>query len=327
MWCLDCHLGKDRDTLRSVSGERIDFDQSYLLCGQCHSAPPARLVLRRPRQACRRLDRRARAVFLHPSATTRTPRWCRRAHRARHRWCAAGLSPMQRVPAHAPPRVATVQRAQAMSDHEARHRRTGRRRLRPLPAQLPGRHRQGRHGRRRGGQRRRRGAGRLGRQHAGRRAGQLLPGQLPAHGQGRDPRRAGAHRAQGAAPFRRGHRMQGHAAAAQHRVRLCAEHQQVQGLPRLRARLRQGKQHRPRLAAAVHPRAADGQGLDGPGAQRALLRPERSAGARQVLPAGAVHAVRQPAVREGLPGQRHLEGAATASSSSTTTGASAAATA
>jgi hypothetical protein len=38
LWCLDCHLGNDRDALHSVGGAKIDFDQSYLLCGQCHSA-------------------------------------------------------------------------------------------------------------------------------------------------------------------------------------------------------------------------------------------------------------------------------------------------
>jgi hypothetical protein len=47
----------------------------------------------------------------------------------------------------------------------------------------------------------------------------------------------------------------------------------------------------------------------------------------QVLYAGAMPAVRQPAVRRGLPGRGDLEGKAMASSSSTTTGASAAATA
>jgi hypothetical protein len=37
-WCLDCHLGPEHDALHSVAGTRIDFDSSYLLCGQCHSA-------------------------------------------------------------------------------------------------------------------------------------------------------------------------------------------------------------------------------------------------------------------------------------------------
>jgi len=35
-WCLDCHDATDRDFLHLASGERIPFDQSYLLCGQCH---------------------------------------------------------------------------------------------------------------------------------------------------------------------------------------------------------------------------------------------------------------------------------------------------
>ena len=35
-WCLDCHDATDRDWLHLASGERIPFEQSYLLCGQCH---------------------------------------------------------------------------------------------------------------------------------------------------------------------------------------------------------------------------------------------------------------------------------------------------
>jgi hypothetical protein len=35
-WCLDCHDATDRDALHLASGERIPFEQSYLLCGQCH---------------------------------------------------------------------------------------------------------------------------------------------------------------------------------------------------------------------------------------------------------------------------------------------------
>lgn len=35
-WCLDCHDADDRDSLHLASGEKIPFDQSYLLCGQCH---------------------------------------------------------------------------------------------------------------------------------------------------------------------------------------------------------------------------------------------------------------------------------------------------
>ena len=35
-WCLDCHDATDRDWLHLASGERVPFEQSYLLCGQCH---------------------------------------------------------------------------------------------------------------------------------------------------------------------------------------------------------------------------------------------------------------------------------------------------
>jgi Doubled CXXCH motif (Paired_CXXCH_1) len=35
-WCLDCHNVINRDKLRLVSGELIDFTESYRLCGQCH---------------------------------------------------------------------------------------------------------------------------------------------------------------------------------------------------------------------------------------------------------------------------------------------------
>jgi hypothetical protein len=35
-WCTDCHNLQNRDKLRLVSGELIDFTESYRLCGQCH---------------------------------------------------------------------------------------------------------------------------------------------------------------------------------------------------------------------------------------------------------------------------------------------------
>jgi hypothetical protein len=38
IWCLDCHLGTDRDWLHSINGTKIDFNESYQLCGQCHGA-------------------------------------------------------------------------------------------------------------------------------------------------------------------------------------------------------------------------------------------------------------------------------------------------
>jgi hypothetical protein len=35
-WCFDCHNPEDRDTLRLVDGRSVGFDESFLLCGQCH---------------------------------------------------------------------------------------------------------------------------------------------------------------------------------------------------------------------------------------------------------------------------------------------------
>ena len=35
-WCMACHDANNRDMLHSASGELIDFDESYKLCGQCH---------------------------------------------------------------------------------------------------------------------------------------------------------------------------------------------------------------------------------------------------------------------------------------------------
>ncbi|RJX30508.1 MAG: hypothetical protein C4525_12295 [Desulfarculus sp.] len=36
MWCTDCHNPTNLDKLRLASGEAIEFDQVYRLCGQCH---------------------------------------------------------------------------------------------------------------------------------------------------------------------------------------------------------------------------------------------------------------------------------------------------
>ncbi len=36
MWCFDCHDVKDRDKLRTASGELLAFTDVQLLCGQCH---------------------------------------------------------------------------------------------------------------------------------------------------------------------------------------------------------------------------------------------------------------------------------------------------
>jgi hypothetical protein len=35
-WCLDCHDADNRDVLHLASGERVTFEESYRLCGQCH---------------------------------------------------------------------------------------------------------------------------------------------------------------------------------------------------------------------------------------------------------------------------------------------------
>ena len=35
-WCLDCHNANDRDKLRLVNNKLISFEESYVLCGQCH---------------------------------------------------------------------------------------------------------------------------------------------------------------------------------------------------------------------------------------------------------------------------------------------------
>ncbi len=36
LWCLDCHNADDRDYLRKLNGEKLSFDDSEYLCGQCH---------------------------------------------------------------------------------------------------------------------------------------------------------------------------------------------------------------------------------------------------------------------------------------------------
>ncbi len=34
--CIDCHHPQDRDALEDKKGNKIDYDHSYQLCGQCH---------------------------------------------------------------------------------------------------------------------------------------------------------------------------------------------------------------------------------------------------------------------------------------------------
>jgi hypothetical protein len=35
-WCFNCHNPENRDTLRLAGGRIIKFEESYLVCGQCH---------------------------------------------------------------------------------------------------------------------------------------------------------------------------------------------------------------------------------------------------------------------------------------------------
>lgn len=35
-WCLDCHNPANRDTLRLVNGDAVEFKNLPLFCGQCH---------------------------------------------------------------------------------------------------------------------------------------------------------------------------------------------------------------------------------------------------------------------------------------------------
>ena len=39
IWCLDCHAPDDRNTLHTLAGQSVSFDDAYLVCGQCHYAP------------------------------------------------------------------------------------------------------------------------------------------------------------------------------------------------------------------------------------------------------------------------------------------------
>jgi hypothetical protein len=37
MWCLNCHLIDDRDYLHTIRQQKVDFNDAYLVCGQCHA--------------------------------------------------------------------------------------------------------------------------------------------------------------------------------------------------------------------------------------------------------------------------------------------------
>jgi len=36
LWCLNCHDSEDRDKLVKLNGELLTFNESHLLCGECH---------------------------------------------------------------------------------------------------------------------------------------------------------------------------------------------------------------------------------------------------------------------------------------------------
>ncbi|MGD0821041.1 MAG: hypothetical protein ABSA71_09890 [Desulfomonilia bacterium] len=35
-WCFECHNPDNRDKLRLANGTLVSFEESYILCGQCH---------------------------------------------------------------------------------------------------------------------------------------------------------------------------------------------------------------------------------------------------------------------------------------------------
>jgi hypothetical protein len=35
-WCLNCHSTDERNYLKLINGDIVSFEESYLLCGQCH---------------------------------------------------------------------------------------------------------------------------------------------------------------------------------------------------------------------------------------------------------------------------------------------------
>lgn len=37
IWCLSCHDFENRDYLRTLLGERVDFDDAHVVCGGCHA--------------------------------------------------------------------------------------------------------------------------------------------------------------------------------------------------------------------------------------------------------------------------------------------------
>jgi len=38
IWCLSCHHFENRDSMRTLLGEPVDFDESHLVCAGCHAS-------------------------------------------------------------------------------------------------------------------------------------------------------------------------------------------------------------------------------------------------------------------------------------------------
>jgi uncharacterized CHY-type Zn-finger protein len=39
IWCLECHAGENRNALHTLAGEELEFNEAYMVCGQCHYQP------------------------------------------------------------------------------------------------------------------------------------------------------------------------------------------------------------------------------------------------------------------------------------------------
>lgn len=44
-WCLTCHDENDRDSLATLDGTKVSFDQAQQVCGQCHYRPEVEFLL------------------------------------------------------------------------------------------------------------------------------------------------------------------------------------------------------------------------------------------------------------------------------------------
>jgi hypothetical protein len=81
------------------------------------------------------------------------------------------------------------------------------------------------------------------------------------------------------------------------------------GCRKVRACVRGGEQSITQSRNPIHPRAQDAAWLDGRGERRSLLRAGFRARKGVFLHAGAMPAMQEPAVRQGLPGESDLAGA------------------